>query len=227
MRKIVFIFLLMIAFRYMNGQDYMRPSNQYNPQVPQPPAAVIHQHKGFLLSMGLCPIFGTVNDAGNDPSIGRYSIDFDGTGTLFDIRIGGAIAENLFLHGTIVSTSLIGPSITGMGLNNFNIGNALSITEGMWGGGITYYLMPSNIFFSGSIGSGIYSFIDDQIKLNLSTARGFSFQVKAGKEWFVSKKWGLGAALGYLSTNVDNSSGNSTEKVTSGRFSIMFNATLN
>jgi len=106
----------------------------------------------------------------------------------------------------------------------------VSINESMFlGGGLTYYFMPNNIFISGSIGMGGFSLTDvANSSNNVSTNNGFSMQLKAGKEWWVSRKWGLGVALTYGKTNVNNTpSSDIKEKINSNRFGIVFNATLN
>ena len=70
----------------------------------------------------------------------------------------------------------------------------------MIGGGITYYIMPSNIFLQGSLGIGNFNLIDNDKKTSVSTDRGFSMQLKVGKEWWISKRWRLGVALTYGKT---------------------------
>jgi hypothetical protein len=99
----------------------------------------------------------------------------------------------------------------------------------MIGGGVTYYLMPVNIFFSGSMGLGNFSIIDSNDNSNnVSTQRGFSMQIKIGKEWWISKKWGIGLSLTYGKTKLTNEPGGGVvEKMNSNRFGVLFNASLN
>ncbi len=104
----------------------------------------------------------------------------------------------------------------------------MSLGEAMIGGGITYYIMPSNIFLSGSLGIGGFTLIEDDNNTNVSTDNGFSMQLKVGKEWWVSKKWGLGVALTYGKTKLTNKPGGSVEeRMNSNNLGILFNATLN
>ena len=60
------------------------------------------------------------------------------------MKIGGAIRENLILHATLTTNYVAGPEISSNG-ESINSSNNLEIGESMIGGGITYYLMPSNI----------------------------------------------------------------------------------
>lgn len=182
------------------------------------------QHKGFFLSLSIGPNFPTITSEVK----GYPKYTFTGTGALFDIKIGGAVQENLILHGTILSSSMVGPKVSS-GSNSQNASNNLAIGEAMFGGGITYYIMPQNIFLSGSVGFGGYSLIDNTNSNNsVSTDKGFSMQIKAGKEWWVSKRWGLGIAVTYGKTKLTNSpSGGVEEFMDSNNFGVLFNATLN
>jgi hypothetical protein len=213
MKKLFFLGLLMAAFTALSAQQ-----NE-----------VYYQHKGFYLSMGVGPVFGKVTDEVNENG-NAYTIDMNGTGVVFDFKIGGAIKENLILHATIISNTMPGPTVTysnnmtgGKASNNMNVG------EAMFGAGLTYYLMPSNMLFSGSLGLGNFSVMDNtNSENNISTQRGFSMQLKVGKEWKVSKKWGLGVAVTYGKTSLTNEPGGGlSEKMNSNRLGILFNASLN
>ncbi|MCL2651426.1 MAG: hypothetical protein FWD60_10445 [Candidatus Azobacteroides sp.] len=179
------------------------------------------QHTGFYLSMAIGPVFGDISvDDGT-----KYS----GAGGQFDLKIGGAIKENLILHATLISNALTGPKVTYNGYTE-TVTDNMSINEVMsLGGGLTYYFMPNNIFVSGTVGIGSFSITDSSdSSINVSTDNGFSMQLKVGKEWWISRKWGLGVALTYGSTSVNNRpSSNINEKINSNRFGIVFNATLN
>ena len=63
---------------------------------------------------------------------------------------------------------------------------------------------------------------------DIITEGGFSMQLKLGKEWWVSKNWGLGIGLTYGKTNVTNEPTNGEmEELSSNRFGILFNTTFN
>jgi hypothetical protein len=181
-----------------------------------------HEHDGFFLSMSLGPAFGNVNDkfSGSD-------LTFRGAGIDFDIKIGGKISQNLLLHATLLSKSMVGPEVSDGSGQSGKISNNVSIGEAMFGAGLTYYIMPQNIFLSGSMGAGNFTVINTDEKINTSTKYGFSFQLKAGKEWWVGKNWGLGLGLAYGKTSLTNDAGGISEQLNSNRFSIVFNATFN
>jgi hypothetical protein len=181
------------------------------------------QHKGFYLSMSIGPNFPSITDE----VVGDYDLKFKGVGAQFDLKIGGAVKENLILHATLTSNTMSGPEVISDGTSQ-NTSNNITLGETMIGGGITYYLMPSNIFLSGSLGIGNFTLIDDDNDISFSTDRGFSMQLKAGKEWWISKRWGLGVALTYGKTKLTNTPGGGVEELmNSNNFGILFNATLN
>jgi len=181
------------------------------------------KHKGFYLSMSLGPNFPSITDE----VAGDYNYKYTGTGALLDFKIGGTLKENLILHATITSTSMSGPKITSGG-SSLNLDNDLGLGEAMIGAGITYYVMPVNILFSGSVGIGNFTLVDGKNDTSISTDRGVSFQLKAGKEWWVSKRWGLGFAFTYSRTSLTNEPGGSISEVMgSNNFGIVFNASLN
>lgn len=173
--------------------------------------------------MSLGPNFASITDV----SDGYFDYKYAGTGAQFDLKIGGAIKENLILHATLTSNTLTGPKITSSGSTD-KATNKLTIGEGMIGAGVTYYIMPSNIFLSSSLGIGNFTLVDTSNETDISTERGFSMQLKVGKEWWVSKNWGLGVALTYGKTNLTNKPGYGVEeKMNSNNIGILFNATLN
>lgn len=187
-----------------------------------------HQHTGFFLSMSAGPVFGNITDDVTGDVNGDYSMDMSGGGAVFDLKIGGAIQENLIVHATLISQTMAGPTIKmSNNQNSVKATDEITIGEAMFGGGLTYYIMPQNIFFSGSLGLGNFTIMDQKNEQTTSTQRGFSMQLKAGKEWWVSKKWGLGISVTYGKTSLTNKSGGLVEKLDSNRFGILFNATLN
>ncbi|HWE22681.1 MAG TPA: hypothetical protein VG496_01960 [Myxococcales bacterium] len=126
-------------------------------------------HHGFFLRMDL--------DAGyHYASAGSTTIDGPGGG--FGISIGGNVADNLALFGTL----------SGSG----NASEDTRATHVLFGVGLTYYLMPANVFLSGAVGFGGLQITQNRI--DHDTEAGFAARVGIGKEWFVSDSWGLGIA---------------------------------
>jgi hypothetical protein len=205
MNKLITLSLILISATFLHAQEGF------------------HQHDGFYLSMSTGPVFGSIND-----NIGSETVTFSGVGGIFDLKIGGAIKENIILHGAIISSSLSGPRITASNGFSDKAPNSLSLGEAMYAAGATYYYLPFNCFASGTFGIGNFSILDTKNELSYSTPYGFAMQLKVGKEWWVGKNWGLGIAATYGKTMVtDEPSEGVLEQISSNRFGILFNATFN
>ncbi len=154
-------------------------------------------------------------------------IDFPGgegelSGGAGDINfaIGGIVSPNLALHGTIFGWSIQDPDVTLFGMS----GEAdATVTLSALGGGVTYYVMPANVYLSGSLGFGRLSI--DGVGGEGESDLGAIIDLTVGKEWWVGDKWGLGVAgaVGFHSVpekGID-------ENWSGASFAIRFTATLN
>lgn len=185
-----------------------------------------YTHDGFYLSMAIGSFFSHVTDAASVASSPPQHADlvFDGSGAELDIKIGGTIAPNLILHGTLVSSVMENPKVTRNG-KAVKMNDNFAIGESLVGIGVTYYLMPSNFFGSATLGLGRFTIIDGNN--GGTTDRGFGMQMKVGKEWWVGRNWGLGVGLTYGKSVVTSVDGMYTDKFDSNHFGILFNATFN
>lgn len=180
-------------------------------------------HKGFFLNLGLGVNFTGISLESNQAS----DMFLNGTGSIFNLKIGGALKENLLLHATLTGRSYSGGEIEIDGITNDGSNN-MTISENLTAIGLTYYVMPSNVYLSGSIGLGRLSINNADTDYQSTTDRGFGMQLEIGKEWWVSKRWGLGAAITYGKTVLTNTPGNSLEeKIDTNNFGILFSASLN
>lgn len=151
---------------------------------------------------------------------------FQGVGGAFDFKIGYALVENIILHATLATKSMYGPEVSSNG-HSETVSNDISISETMIGGGLTYYIMPVNIFCSGSIGLGNVSIENSEKDVSGSTDKGFAMQLKIGKEWWISRRWGLGLAFAYGRTKLTNNPNNNVkELIDSNNFGIHLSATF-
>ncbi len=170
--------------------------------------------KGFYFSLAAGPVFGTIRSIDNLGS----KIHIEGDGVNLEVQTGGAIKENLFLHATLTTKIIGAPAITGSKLNTTS-----SFSETLTGIGLTRYF-HNNTFISGNMGLGKFSWTDMNQNF-FHTDPGFSFQVKAGKEFWVSQKCLLGLSASYSRTALHNntSSEHLSEKWRSSRFGFMIN----
>ena len=211
-RKILLIFLLSAFGTQANSQS-IQLHEQNNDR----------RHRGFYLSIAGGAYHANVAmEDKNDFSRVK------GIGGVIDFKISGNLIENLILHATWLSHSIFNPKVYNekgelaeVKSNNTDLG------EVMVGGGITYYA-PINILLSTSIGYGGFSWSNDTNNEEHSSKGGFCLQIKAGKEWWVTRKLALGLAAYYHKTIVrNNSSSDNAEKLNSNNFGILLNLTLN
>lgn len=179
------------------------------------------EHEGFYLSMQAGSAMGYINGNSNQQS----SMEVNGTGIAFDFQIGGIIRENQTLHGVIGIKSISGPEISMNGQSG-SLSQDFSFDEIIIGGGTTYYF-KNNFFVTGNIGMGNFSFTDMNDNTSVATDYGFTFQLKAGKEWWISPRWGLGALLEYGGTRSKDQLNDYKETWQSHRYSVRLTATLN
>jgi len=153
-------------------------------------------HEGFYLSAGLSPAAGAINqDASNGPYAHSRTT---GAGVQMDLRIGGALAPNNILSLDLSSRGIGSPRLEVDGSTR-SLGDDARAGNVITGLGFTHYFMPSNSFIGVTLGSGRFVF-DDGTRSG-SSRPGFGYILRGGKEWWVSRHWGLGVAggLGRLS----------------------------
>ena len=139
-----------------------------------------------------------------------------------NLAIGGIVASNLALHGTFFGWFAQNPDLTLGPLAGEYDGD---MTMSGVGAGVTYYLMPSNVYFSATLGTSQLEFNDSGGGAT-TTDWGFAFDFNLGKEWWVSNNWALGLAGDVGFHNVPDATVNGADW--SGyNFSILFSATFN
>ncbi len=203
--KVLHVLLILMAINQVNGQGN---SNEVS-------------HHGFYLSVAAGPAFGNINVKnyfGSDATI-------KGTAIGTDIQLGGAISENLLLHGTLAIKSVYGYK-----LNETRASSSDSYSENFLGAGITKY-MKNNFFFTLNAGVADFTLSNGSFYGygDASTHLGFSFNIKAGKEWTLGRRWGFGGVVFYSKTSLKNNNGliDETEKWNSNKAGIYFQVTLN
>jgi hypothetical protein len=166
---------------------------------------------GFFLRLAAG---GGVAETKND----GLPLKFSGSGVELDLAIGAVVTENLALHATIFGWLISDPDVEG-GVTGTASGD---VDMTAFGGGITYYFMPVNIYLSGSVGFGSLSGGGD---ISGESDSGLAGMVTAGKEWWVGNSWGLGIAgvFGFLSFPEPDIS----ENWSGWNLAIMFSATFN
>jgi hypothetical protein len=141
---------------------------------------------GFFLRLSAGP--GGARSTIADTPFGRTKMS--GATADLNFAVGAIVAPNLALHGTVFGWLISKPDVEfqDLGVATANADVSLSAL----GAGLTYYLMPVNLYVSGSVGTGKLSV--DTGHVSGDTDYGFVLDLTVGKEWWVGKSWGLGAA---------------------------------
>jgi hypothetical protein len=152
-----------------------------------------------------------------DPATMKY---FGSCGD-FNFAVGGIVLRNFAVHGSLLVWPILDPTVEAGGDSEKLSG---SLTLSAVGVGITYYIMPINIYISPSAGIG-------RLTLELGgstgdTEMGPIFDFTLGKEWWVGGSWGLGVAgtVGYHSVPESENIDVNWEGYSIG---VRFSATLN
>lgn len=182
--------------------SYPPPAGYGRPYEPEPVARPgARRHDGFFLRFKLgVGAGGTFYDERvEEPR--RSAISTRGIAGNFELAVGGAVIENLILHGNII--------VTAMGVSRWvddvkdHTYDEISSTILIAGGGVTYYFMPANLYLTLVLGSGgIFEsrYLDRRDRSpyeELESRAGFGTNLSLGKEWWVGRysEWGLGAAI--------------------------------
>lgn len=182
-----------------------------------------HEHDGFFLRM----FYGFGYAELVEKDILGSDMTISGAAQALRFQIGGTVAENLIVYGEFGGVMQIEPEIEWMGQSASTSDVTVSVYD--FGGGITYYLMPSNFYFS-------LSLLASQAEIENSGSKGtseygFGFNALVGKEWWVSSEWALGIALyGYYSTMKDKGTIEGTNyeyDINNFSIGVMFSATYN
>lgn len=177
-----------------------------------------YKHDGFFLRVA--PGLGVMNSS---EKFGATKYEYNGTSGLFNLAIGAAIFDNFIIHLDLSAASMSEPrlKINGRTADNTTTDYATSVL----GIGVTYYF-PSNLYLTGAVGTA-----SSELKENGKTYRtddGYGINLMLGKEWWVSKNWGLGVAGQWLYTNCpDKPYAGTTPDVITSSVGILFSATYN
>jgi hypothetical protein len=174
-------------------------------------------HDGFFLRLS-----GGGGTAKTELSESGGTIKVDGSTGDVNIAIGGIVAPNLALHGTLLGWVTSDPDVTITGFGSGTAQNTdLDLTA--IGAGLTYYFMPVNIYVSGTLGGG--SMTLDTPLGSADTDTGLVGEFAVGKEWWVGGNWGLGlsGSIGFHSIPDKGT----TENWSGTSLALRFSATLN
>ena len=203
---------------------YAPPPGYYAPQPypPQayapPPAPGYHEHDGLYLRFLLGP--GYLHASA---SYGGVSQKVSGVGGTFGVAVGGSLNPNLVIYGELLGTSVSDPTLDYGGTSGTASG--LTVTMVGLGPGVAYYF-DGNLYVSGTLLFTKLSFSDSNTSDQLaSTNWGFGAGLTFGKEWWVSRDWGLGVSGQFLAASMKDNGVDT--RWTGISAALLFSATCN
>ena len=182
-----------------------------------------HVHDGFFLNFAMGMGYQSMDYT-------TYNYDEDtyghsGLATDIDVKLGCSVTDMVAVHITLTGDTPT--ESVGEGLDDNEVKANLSLL----GIGTTLYF-PGNYLASASLGIGQFRVYDDISTFHARVVSnpdkysrsGFAFQIAAGKEWWVSDNWGIGATAALLygfETNLADA------RESSLSISLRFSATYN
>jgi len=117
---------------------------------------------------------------------------------------GGAAAgfvpfENLAIHGGFYGMNLISGSYRGVSATLE--GNDAAVVATAFAAGVTYFVMPLNVYLSANVGIGRAAFQVDGRTAQVTDV-GVSAVAVVGKEWWINQSWGIGVGLELMYMNL-------------------------
>lgn len=176
-----------------------------------------HEHDGFYLRLQLGGGYTRASLIGEDLAI-------KGGAAGLNAEFGGAITRNLILFGKLYGTSAPNPDIELGDITIEGQTDGASQNIGALGGGITYYIMPANVYLSGALSFAQLS-IDEDGETVAETDLGGALHLGLGKEWWVSANWGLGIGAELAVGRIPEKEGDERWNVVNAM--VFFSATFN
>lgn len=149
------------------------------------PATGDHTHDGFYLRLTSGVGFTRMTDADQVATI-------SGAGGNFGLALGGALTPNLIVYGEVFDDIAISPEVEIGGSSAMTVDGVNAGVVGI-GLGAAYYVMPANVYVSGTLAASKLTVQKDGEQIAESDL-GFGVSAQVGKEWWVSPSWGLGIA---------------------------------
>lgn len=145
------------------------------------------EHDGLMLRAQLGPGYGAATLRSSP------ALKVTGAGAMLSLDLGYAVTEALTVHGRYaMATILTGEAKLG---SEVQLGESEpTVTVVMFGVAGTYYLMPSNLFATLTVGLGATTMQVDLLR-DTDTDMGWAFSLDLGKEWWVADNAGIGVAL--------------------------------
>ena len=181
-------------------------------------------HDGFMLRLTGGFGYGALT---SETRLGELRLD--GAAVDFAVDVGGAIVENLNVHGRFAFASVVGPSVSVDG-ERLGTDEEASTSMMLLGPGLTYYIMPANVYLT-AFGGIAFASISYENRLNEretgTSDVGIGLGFDLGWEFWIGRSWAIGPALRFMYISVPNG-GDGPDETTSQGLAVgaLFSATM-
>ena len=199
------------------AQDEAQPEAQ--DEAPKEGSPGRHAHDGFYLRWAL-----GLGYASSMETFPNGNGAFSGLGSMGNFGLGWAVSRNLILHLDLASAMILSPKKTTVffGVSDSTTASSPETVFNL-GVGLTYYVMPSNLYLGIAAGASVLGAADGFFR----PGTGWGVTARVGKEWWVSDNWGLGLAAQFLFSSVPDVGTDGTYTVITPATGLMFSATYN
>lgn len=157
-------------------------------------------------------------------SVGDEQAVIEGPAALVQFALGTMVSEALAINMDLVVAH---SPAADHGVLEDTLFTALHL-----GAGVTYWLMPANVYLAASLGAARSSVEGNPVRIDVEVPQsdasrvGLGLHLAAGKQWWVSRRVGLGATLSLLGSVASNPiGGEDSDRLLAG-FALSFSATL-
>jgi hypothetical protein len=196
-------------------------SKKKNSHIERESAKGVHEHDGFM--------FRFIYGAGlGDLSVDNYNnsdLTLEGAAGMGRLQLGYSFIGNINLFIDNAAMVYTDPKVI---WNAEEQDNAVSeYVSSQLGIGLSYYIMPVNVYIALSACVVVSEFKGDLI--DTQDVSGTGYFAAIGKEWWVSDNWGLGISLYYYQEKleIDDSALSEKYNVIQRSWGIAFTATYN
>jgi hypothetical protein len=160
------------------------PPEYVNDLPPEPEAG---RHTGFFMRLALGPGYYTMRSRS-----GGGSISLRAAGAGLNLVLGGALFENMELHGELALQSTLDPKVESPDSDGSQTGT--SVTTAGLGAGAGYWFAPVNVYLGASLLLAQARAVDRPTERLLGkTDLGPLLALVVDKEWWLTTSWSIGA----------------------------------
>ncbi len=171
-----------------------------------------HTHERLFMNFS-----GGIAGGNIKSKVESFTLETYGTAFAADFRMGGFVSKRVALCVGTVFTRLAEPRAVLAGYGATDKVKGLVLKEYFFGGGLSWFSNYKDVSLSLLSGPG-YVVVEDTKKNTSNTSdTGFSFQLKAVKDFWIAPQATIGLGIMYMKSIINNEG---IEKISSNRFAV-------